>query len=65
MKDFQNFLPRQFDITLKRDEILRLFKEIDRDRDGLVKYKEFEQFYNEDYEKRLKEIEKEKDAVNY
>jgi len=44
---------------------LKLFKEIDRDRDGIVKYKEFEQFYNEDYDQRLKDIEKEKNAMNY
>lgn len=42
LKDFQNALPEHFDITLKREEVLKLFKEIDKDKDGLVKYKEFE-----------------------
>ena len=57
-------MSHHFDITLKRDELTRLFKEIDADRDGLVKYKEFEAFYQKDYGKRMKEIEKEKDKVN-
>lgn len=60
LKDFQNSLPTLFDITLKRDEVLKLFKEIDKDKDGLVKYKEFEEFFNQDYDVRLKEIEKER-----
>ena len=29
LKDVQNSLPELFDITLKREEVLRLFKEID------------------------------------
>jgi Ca2+-binding EF-hand superfamily protein len=37
---------------------------MDRDKDGLVTYKEFEQFYNQDFDQRIKEIEKEKHAVN-
>jgi Ca2+-binding EF-hand superfamily protein len=35
-------LPKHFDITLKREEILKLFKEIDNDKDGLIKLREFE-----------------------
>ena len=39
----------------------KLFKEIDQDRDGLVKYKEFEEFLFKDYDKNQKDIEKQKD----
>jgi hypothetical protein len=44
--------------------VLRLFKEIDVDRDGLVKFKEFENYYNFDYEKKMADIEREKEKVN-
>ncbi len=64
MKDFSVGLSRHFNITLKRDELTRLFKEIDVDRDGLVKYNEFDVFYNKDYDKKMKDIEKEKDRAN-
>ena len=43
-------MPQLFGISLKRDEFLKLFKEIDSDKDGLVKYKEFEDFYTRDYD---------------
>lgn len=43
---------------------MRLFKEIDVDRDGLVKFKEFESYYNCDYEKKMADIEREKEQVN-
>jgi hypothetical protein len=49
---------------LKRDEVLKLFKEMDKDKDGIVTYKEFENFYNEDFDSRLKDVEKEKNAVS-
>lgn len=45
LKDFQNQLPTHFDVTLKREEVLKLFKEIDTEKDGLISYKEFEEFY--------------------
>jgi Ca2+-binding EF-hand superfamily protein len=63
-KDLQLGLPQQFGITLKREEILRLFKEIDQDRDGIIKLNEFENYYNKDYNKQFKNIEKEKEHVN-
>ena len=37
---------------------------MDKDKDGIVNFKEFEQFYNEDFDSRVKDIEKEKAAVN-
>jgi len=55
--------PQLFAISLKRDEFLKLFKEIDSDRDGIVKYKEFEDFFNKDYMQTLKNIEKEKEKI--
>jgi Ca2+-binding EF-hand superfamily protein len=55
--------PQLFAISLKRDEFLKLFKEIDSDRDGIVKYKEFEDFFNKDYMQALKNIEKEKEKI--
>lgn len=45
------------------DEFLRLFKEIDSDKDGLIKYKELEDFYNKDYDSELRDIHKQKERV--
>jgi Ca2+-binding EF-hand superfamily protein len=59
IKDIISQMPSLFGISLKRDEFLKLFKEIDSDKDGLVKYKEFEEFYNRDYELSLKNIQRE------
>lgn len=53
LKDFSEGLNKGFGITLKRDEVIKLFKEIDTDKDGLVKYKEFETFMNKNYDKAL------------
>lgn len=64
LKDIQSSLPQHFDISLKREEVLKLFKEMDKDKDGIVTYKEFENFYNEDFDSRLKDVEKEKNAVS-
>lgn len=64
VKDIQTYMPALYGISLKREEFLRLFKEMDTDKDGLVKYKEFEDFYNKDYEAGLKNIEKEKEKIS-
>ena len=56
VKDIIGQMPSLFGISLKREEFLKLFKEIDSDKDGLVKYQEFEEFYNKDYDVTLKNI---------
>lgn len=38
VKDIIAQMPALFGISLKRDEFLKLFKEIDSDKDGIVKY---------------------------
>jgi Ca2+-binding EF-hand superfamily protein len=63
LRDMIVQFPQLFAISLKRDEFLKLFKEIDSDRDGIVKYKEFEDFFNKDYMQTLKNIEKEKEKI--
>ena len=64
IKDIIGSMPSLFGISVKREEFLRLFKEIDTDKDGIIRYKEFEEFYNKDYEQSLKTIEKQKDKIN-
>lgn len=59
MKDIIGQMPSHFGISLKREEFLRLFKEMDTDKDGLVKYQEFEEFYTRDYEVTIKNIQRE------
>ena len=45
----QSQMPNLFGVSLKREEFLKLFKEIDQDKDGLVKYVELEDFFNKNY----------------
>jgi Ca2+-binding EF-hand superfamily protein len=64
LKDFSVGLSKHFNITLKREELTMLFKEVDEDRDGLVKFKELEVFINKNYNKILSNIEKQKGEVS-
>jgi Ca2+-binding EF-hand superfamily protein len=57
LQDFHAGLSQHFDLTLKQAEIAALFREVDRDEDGIVKYEEFDYFYREDYQKRVKALE--------
>lgn len=57
LQDFHAGLSQHFDLTLKQAEIAALFREVDRDEDGIVKYEEFDYFYREDYKKRVKALE--------
>lgn len=59
VKDIIGQMPSHFGISLKREEFLRLFREMDTDKDGLVKYQEFEEFYTRDYEVTIKNIQRE------
>ena len=64
VRDMQTMMPQIYGVSLKREDFLRLFKEIDSDKDGIVKYSEFEDFYNRDYKQVMKTIEKEKEKMN-
>jgi Ca2+-binding EF-hand superfamily protein len=63
LQDFQASLSRDFDLTLKQQETSTLFLEIDTDGNGIVKYAEFDAFYRMDYEKRVQELEMEKERM--
>ena len=60
LRDFHVNFSHLFDLSLKNDEVRALFNEIDSDENGIIKYGEFEAFYNENYVKRLAHIEMEK-----
>ena len=49
-----------FDLTLRHNELITLFLDIDTDGNGIVKYAEFSEFYRTDYDKRVRELEEEK-----
>lgn len=51
VKDFQLSLPQAFGLSLKRADVLTFFRMIDKDCDGVMMYKEFEDFYNHDFDK--------------
>jgi Ca2+-binding EF-hand superfamily protein len=57
LQDFQARLSRHLDLTLRQPEVAALFLEIDKDGDGIVKVAEFNGFYQEDYERRIAELE--------
>jgi Ca2+-binding EF-hand superfamily protein len=63
LRDFQTALPLHFDLTLRQHEVSALFVEVDSDGDGVVKYAEWDAFYRMDYEKRVRELETEKERM--
>ena len=50
VKDFQSQLPIHFGLSLKREDVIKFFVAIDADHDGIMLYKEFEDFYNRNFE---------------
>lgn len=64
LRDFHESFASLFDLAIKNDEIRALFNEIDSDEDGIIKYKEFEAFYDENYAKRLALVDKEREMAN-
>ena len=64
LQDVQSQMPNLFGVSLKREDFLKLFKEIDQDKDGLIKYVELEGFFNKNYEVTLQNIEHEREKIN-
>jgi len=63
LRDFHTGLSQHFDLILKQHEIAALFREVDRDGDGLVKFDEFDLFYRENYKHRVQALEQEKERM--
>ena len=61
LQNFQANFSRFFDLSLKKDEVRALFREIDDDGNGVVQYAEFERFMQMDFIKRTISQEKEKE----
>jgi len=49
LQNFQANFSRYFDLSLKKDEVRQLFREIDNDGNGVVQYAEFERFIGMDF----------------
>lgn len=64
IKDVIGSMPALFGISVNREDFLKLFKEMDTDKDGIIKYSEFEVYFNKDYDKELRLIDKEREQVN-
>jgi len=62
--DFQTNFYELFGLTMEENDVRLLFQEIDSDENGIIKYTEFEQFYNEDYIARTIALEKDKENKN-
>ena len=60
LRDFHMSFARLFDLAIKNDEIRALFNEVDADGHGIVRFAEFENFYNANYVKRLADVERER-----
>ena len=60
LRDFHMNFSHLFDLSLKNEEVRALFNEMYSDENGLIKYVEFENFYEVDYVRRLADIETEK-----
>jgi Ca2+-binding EF-hand superfamily protein len=59
LRDFHQSFARLF-VAISNDDIRALFNEIDTDENGIVKYAEFENFYNANYIKKMADVEKER-----
>lgn len=64
VKDVISCMPAQFGVSVNREDFLKLFKEMDTDKDGIIKYSEFEEFFNKDYDQVLRNIDKERSQAN-
>ena len=60
LRDFQINLSKHFNLSLKASEVRSLFQEIDSDENGLIKFKELDDFYTSDYSKKVKNVQKER-----
>jgi Ca2+-binding EF-hand superfamily protein len=53
IKDLQINLTKYFNIELKQPELRQLFKEIDSNHSGIIRFSNFESFYNSNYNERV------------
>jgi len=56
LKDLQNRLPRHFNITVRSNEVIALFKEMDQDRQGIILLADFLHFMQKDYDEQLRQL---------
>ena len=63
LHDFQAGLSTHFDLTLRQHEVNALFREVDAEGNGHVKYAAFDAFYRLDFHKRVEELEMEKERM--
>jgi Ca2+-binding EF-hand superfamily protein len=64
LRDFHVNFSNFFDLSLKDDVIRNLFVEIDSDQNGILLFKELEDFYKKDYHQCIKALEIEKQQKN-
>jgi hypothetical protein len=57
LHNFQVGFNTLFGISLKQNELISLYKEIDKDEDNIISVTEWEQFYRMDFNDRVKELE--------
>jgi Ca2+-binding EF-hand superfamily protein len=57
VRDFQVSLPQHFGLSLKRADVMTFFQMIDKDNDGILLYKEFEDFYQHDFSADIERLE--------
>jgi Ca2+-binding EF-hand superfamily protein len=62
-KDVQNGLAKTFSISLRHEELVSFFGELDRDGRAQISYQEWELFCREDYANRVRELETEKERM--
>jgi Ca2+-binding EF-hand superfamily protein len=49
LRDFQINFSKHFDLSLKAAEVRQIYAEIDTDENGIIKFAEFSEFYDTDY----------------
>lgn len=63
-REFHSNFSNIFKFVLKTQELRALFREIDQDRSGLIKFNELEKFYSTNYVQKLAQVERERRQRN-
>ena len=64
LRSFHANFGKMFGFYLKGNEVIALFKEIDKDEDSIVYFSDLSEFYKTNFVKRLSDIQKEKNQKN-
>lgn len=60
LRDFQIGLTTHFGISLRTDEVVGLFQELDRNQGGTIEFQEWDMFIRVNFDEKVQELENER-----